>query len=68
MEEIQGVQAEAGVNDLADADKGVGLGLFLGDGDFPEAGDLVCHGFEDDGGDDAGVFALEGFELAAERR
>ena len=66
VEEIQGVQAEAGVNDLADADKGVGLGLLLFGGDFPEFGYLVCHRFEDDGGDDAGVLALEGLELAAE--
>ena len=66
MEHIEIVEAEAGVGHLADAGHGGGFGLFLGDGDFPELGDLVGDGFEVGYGDLVGEFPLEGFELAPE--
>ena len=66
VEVIPGFQAKAGVSHYADAVHGVGDGLLFGDGDFPEPDYLVGDGLEDGGGDDAGVLALEGLELAAE--
>ena len=47
-------------------DIGGGFGLFLGDGDVPELGDLVGDGLQVGYGDLVGEFPLEGFELAPE--
>ena len=66
VEVFEGLQAKAGVSHFANAEQRIGFGLFPFDGDFPEPDYPVGYGFEDGGGDDAGVLALEGLELAAE--
>ena len=44
MEGREGVEAEAGLDDLLDAEQGVGLGLFFGGGDVPQVDDFVGTG------------------------
>ena len=44
----------------------IGLGLFFGDSDVPELGDLVDDGSEAVYGKLAGAFAFEGFHLRVE--
>ncbi len=45
VEGLEGVEAEAGLDDLWDAEKGIGFGLLFGGGDVPHAGDFVSYGF-----------------------
>ena len=67
VEDVPGGQgAESGTGHNVNAVHGVGDGLLLGEGDFPEFGYVAGGGSEDSGGEGAGAPALEGLEPALE--
>ena len=65
VEGVPGFGAEPGVTHYVDAVYGVGLGLFLFDGDFPEPDYLADGGLEAGCGKDPVELALEGVYLSA---